>query len=68
MKKSNGYAKSYSHELKNCTNYDKHWTASMPYPTNPFTVVRPSELLKLAKQREKQNLNAQLTGLGEALI
>jgi hypothetical protein len=30
--------------------------------------VRPSELLKLAKQREKQNLNAQLTGLGEALI
>ena len=68
MKKSNGYAKSYLQELKKYTSYDEHWTASMPYPTNPFTVVRPSELLKLAKQREKQSLNAQLTGLGEALI
>jgi hypothetical protein len=68
MKKSKGYAKSYLQELKNCTNYDAHWTASMPYPTNPFTVVRPSELLKLAKQREKQTTHDQLIGFGEALI
>jgi hypothetical protein len=51
-------------EFKNFANYDVHWKASMPYPTNPFTIVRPSELLKLAKIRDKENLER----LGEAWI
>ena len=68
MKKSNGYAKSYLQELKKYTSYDEHWTAFMPYPTNPFTVVRPSELSKRIKMQEKQTTHDQLIGLGEALI
>jgi hypothetical protein len=49
---------------KNWPNYDATWKASMPYPTNPFTIVNPKELAKRRKLREKN----QLDQIEEALL
>jgi hypothetical protein len=55
-------------ELRKLPNFDETWSASDPYPTNPFTVVRPSELRKLAKARDTESKEKLLTNLDEALI
>jgi hypothetical protein len=49
---------------ENWPNYDAQWKASMPYPTNPFTIVNPKELAKRRKLREKN----QLDSIEEALL
>jgi hypothetical protein len=55
-------------ELRKLPNFDETWSASDPYPTNPFTVVRPAELRKLAKMHETETKEKMLTNLDEALI
>lgn len=55
-------------ELRKLPNFDETWRASDPYPTNPFTVVRPTELKKLAKMHETETKETMLTNLDEALI
>lgn len=36
-------------ELENSPNYDPTWKASDPYPSWPFTRVRPEELEKFGR-------------------
>ena len=64
MKLSKTYSADLKKELERSSTYDPSWTASMPYPLNPFTRVRPSELAKLGKlpAQDKQ------TSFGKALL
>lgn len=64
MKLSKTYSADLKKELERSSTYDPSWTASMPYPLNPFTRVRPSELAKLGKPpaQDKQ------TSFGKALL
>ena len=64
MKKSASYKTNLQTELEKSCAYDPYWNASMPYPTNPFTRVRPSELEKLGKKQKPTDL----TSLGKALL
>jgi hypothetical protein len=45
--------------------YDKHWKASSPYPTNPFIRVNPKELVKAHRQWEKQQQKSGQTNLDQ---
>lgn len=64
MKPSKSYRDALQKELERSTTYDPYWTASMPYPENPFTRVQPSELAKWGKEPKPDPL----TSIGRALI
>jgi hypothetical protein len=46
MRKLNRYKPILLSELEKSPYYDPHWKASHPYPTWPFTLVNPYELVK----------------------
>jgi hypothetical protein len=64
MKLSKTYSADLKKELERSSTYDPSWTASMPYPVNPFTRVRPSELAKWGKAQTPDPL----TSIGRALL
>jgi hypothetical protein len=64
MKLSKIYSKDLQVELERSSTYDPSWTASMPYPENPFTRVQPSELAKWGKAQKPDPM----TSFGKALL